>query len=96
MTLMLVMLTAMTAWADGFSFTHDTDFGALDQSVNRGYSIQPILFHYEGITNWSVTGLPTGLVSVNESKDQQIWRFFCNLVEKNDSLSAISIAIYSI
>jgi uncharacterized repeat protein (TIGR02543 family) len=72
MTLMLVMLTATTAWADGFSFTHDTGWGDLNQSVKPGETIVPILFHYEGITNWSVTGLPTGLVSVNKSEDHQI------------------------
>ena len=31
-----------------------------------------------------------------EPKRSQPYWFFCNLVEKNDSLSAISIAIYSI
>ena len=33
--------------------------------------------------------------NMNSLLRQRIW-FFCNLVEKNDSLSAISIAIYSI
>ena len=70
MTLMLVMLTATAAWADGFSFTHI--YGDLNQSVKPGETIFPIIFNYEGITNWSVTGLPTGLVSVNESEDHQI------------------------
>ncbi len=46
--------------------------GDVNQEVTAGKSITPIVFDYEGITSYSVSGLPSGLTKTLDSKKQKI------------------------
>ena len=46
--------------------------GPVDQKVNAGNSITPIIFDYAGITSYSVSGLPDGLMHRIDEKNQRI------------------------
>lgn len=46
--------------------------GDVNQEVTAGESITPIVFDYEGITSYSVSGLPSGLTKTLDSKKQKI------------------------
>ena len=46
--------------------------GDVNQTVTAGTSITPIVFDYEGITSYSVSGLPSGLTKTLDSKKQKI------------------------
>ena len=46
--------------------------GPVDQSVNAGNSITPIIFEYAGIKSYSVSGLPDGLMHRIDEKNQRI------------------------
>ncbi|MDY6386423.1 MAG: T9SS type A sorting domain-containing protein [Fibrobacter sp.] len=46
--------------------------GDVNQEVTAGESITPIVFDYEGITIYSVSGLPSGLTKTLDSKKQKI------------------------
>ena len=46
--------------------------GNVDQEVIAGKSITPIVFDYEGITSYSVSGLPSGLVKNIDEKKHKI------------------------
>ena len=46
--------------------------GDMNQEVTAGKSITPIVFDYEGITSYSVSGLPSGLTKTLDSKKQKI------------------------
>lgn len=47
-------------WNDGY--------GRMNQTVKIGYSITPIIFEYDAIEEWGVSGLPSGLVSEIDEK----------------------------
>jgi hypothetical protein len=44
----------------------------VNQEVTAGESITPIVFDYEGMTSYSVSGLPSGLTKTLDSKKQKI------------------------
>ena len=44
----------------------------MNQEVTAGKSITPIVFDYEGITSYSVSGLPSGLVKDIDEKNHKI------------------------
>ena len=46
--------------------------GDVNQEVTAGKSITPIVFDYEGITSYSVSGLPSGLVKNIDEKNHKI------------------------
>ena len=46
--------------------------GDVNQEVTAGKAITPIVFDYEGITSYSVSGLPSGLTKTLDSKKQKI------------------------
>ena len=46
--------------------------GDVNQEVTAGKSITPIVFDYEGITSYSVSGLPSGLVKNIDEKKHKI------------------------
>ena len=46
--------------------------GDVNQEVTAGKSITPIVFDYEGMTSYSVSGLPSGLTKTLDSKKQKI------------------------
>ena len=46
--------------------------GDVNQEVTAGMSITPIVFDYEGITSYSVSGLPSGLVKDIDEKNHKI------------------------
>ena len=46
--------------------------GDVNQEVTAGESITPIVFDYEGMTSYSVSGLPSGLTKTLDSKKQKI------------------------
>ena len=46
--------------------------GDVNQEVTAGKSITPIVFDYEGITSYSVSGLPSGLVKDIDEKNHKI------------------------
>ena len=46
--------------------------GDVNQEVTAGESITPIVFDYEGITSYSVSGLPSGLTKTLDSKKHKI------------------------
>ena len=46
--------------------------GDVNQEVTAGESITPIVFDYEGITSYSVSGLPSGLVKDIDEKNHKI------------------------
>ena len=46
--------------------------GALNQTVKAGESIELIMFSYEGITAWEVTGLPQGLDAIIDEDEHII------------------------
>ena len=46
--------------------------GNVDQEVIAGKSITPIVFDYEGITSYSVSGLPSGLIKNIDEKKHKI------------------------
>ena len=46
--------------------------GEVDQNVEAGSSITPIVFDYEGITSYSVSGLPSGLSYNIDEANQKI------------------------
>ncbi len=46
--------------------------GDVNQTVTAGTSITPIVFDYEGLTIYSVSGLPSGLTKTLDSKKQKI------------------------
>ena len=46
--------------------------GDVNQEVTAGTSITPIVFDYEGITSYSVSGLPSGLVKNIDEKKHKI------------------------
>ena len=46
--------------------------GDVNQEVTAGEAITPIVFDYEGITSYSVSGLPSGLTKTLDSKKQKI------------------------
>ena len=46
--------------------------GDVNQEVTAGESITPIVFDYEGMTSYSVSGLPFGLTKTLDSKKQKI------------------------
>lgn len=46
--------------------------GDVNQEVTAGKSITPIVFDYEGITSYSVSGLPSGLVKDIDEKKHKI------------------------
>ena len=46
--------------------------GELNQNVDPGKTITPIVFDYEGITSYSVSGLPSGLTHSRDEAGQKI------------------------
>ena len=68
-----MLLTASSAWADGLSLTWVSNYGPVTQTVKAGNSITPIVFDYEGIAGFSVTGLPTGLSYQNYTNHKKIY-----------------------
>ena len=64
--LVFALFFATDAIAEGegatFKFEWNDDFGEMDQAIDAGSTITPILFDYEGITAWDVTGLPPEFV----------------------------------
>ena len=46
--------------------------GDVNQEVTAGKAITPIVFDYEGITSYSVSGLPSGLVKDIDEKNHKI------------------------
>ena len=58
----LFFATAAIAEGEEFKFEWNDDFGEMDQTIDAGSTITPILFDYEGITAWDVTGLPPEFV----------------------------------
>ena len=46
--------------------------GDVNQELTAGKSITPIVFDYEGMTSYSVSGLPSGLTKTLDSKKQKI------------------------
>ena len=46
--------------------------GEADQNVEAGKTITPIVFEYEGITSYSVSGLPSGLTYIIDEANQII------------------------
>ena len=55
-----------------FSLEWNESSGPVNQSVKAGNSITPIVFDYEGITNYSVSGLPSGLAKNIDNKRHKI------------------------
>jgi len=55
-----------------FSLEWFDDSGELNQNVDPGKTITPIVFDYEGITSYSVSGLPSGLTHSRDEAGQKI------------------------
>lgn len=74
LVLALFFATAAVAEAEeaSFKFELDKSWGALNQTVKAGESIELIMFSYEGITAWEVTGLPQGLDAIIDEDEHII------------------------
>ncbi|WP_405322765.1 T9SS type A sorting domain-containing protein [Fibrobacter sp.] len=55
-----------------FKFEWNNGYGRMDQTVKIGYSITPILFDYDAIEEYKVSGLPSGLISEIDKKNHHI------------------------
>lgn len=51
-----------------FKFELNDGYGRMNQTVKIGYSITPIIFNYDAIEEYKVTGLPSGLISEIDEK----------------------------
>ena len=64
-----------------FSLEWNASGGQLNQSVKAGDAIDTIVFNYEGIKSWGVSGLPSGLTKVIDEKNHKI--IIADTVNKN-------------
>ena len=55
-----------------FKFEWNDGYGRMNQTVKIGYSITPILFDYDAIEEYKVSGLPSGLISEIDKKNHHI------------------------
>ena len=55
-----------------FKFEWNDGYGRMNQTVKIGYSITPIIFNYDAIEEYKVTGLPSGLISEIDKKQHYI------------------------
>ena len=65
-SLFIVLFLATAAAAEEFMFALSNVFADMDQTVNAGESIAPIVFDYQGITDWEVSELPSDLMIEND------------------------------